>query len=119
MWSNLLLLFFLSLFPVLTEWVSREYRDSLPATSYGVVCFFSGAAYTVLVSAIVRSDGPESLVAKSIGFDRKGAFSVAGTIVGAVLAFISPWIAYFIYASVTLSWFIPDRRLVIASKRRH
>jgi len=26
------------------------------------------------------------------------------------LAFVSPWIAYAIYAGVAVMWFIPDRR---------
>ena len=117
MWSNLLLLFFLSLIPVLTQWVSIEYHHSLPAIVYGIDCFLAGVAYTVLVSAIVRTDGPDSVVARMIGFDVKGAFSSIGTLLGAGLAFVSPWISYLIYAVVTLSWFIPDRRLALDSKR--
>src|SRR5213593_2743819 len=34
MWANLFLLFWLSLIPVLTEWVRDEYRHALPAASY-------------------------------------------------------------------------------------
>ena len=37
MWTNLFLLFWLSLIPVLTEWLSEEYRDPLPAAAYGLV----------------------------------------------------------------------------------
>src|ERR671932_2686184 len=35
MWANLFLLFWLSLIPVLTEWLRDEYRHSLPAATYG------------------------------------------------------------------------------------
>src|SRR5256886_15763552 len=34
MWANLFLPFWLSLLPVLTEWVRDEYRHALPAASY-------------------------------------------------------------------------------------
>jgi len=27
------------------------------------------------------------------------------------LAFVSPWIAYALFAAVALMWFVPDRRL--------
>jgi hypothetical protein len=36
MWSNLNLLLWLSLIPVLTGWVGQQYRHSLPAAAYGV-----------------------------------------------------------------------------------
>src|ERR1044071_2262238 len=35
MWANLFLLFWLSLIPVLTEWLRDEYRHPLPAAAYG------------------------------------------------------------------------------------
>ncbi len=47
MWANLFLLFWLSLIPVLTEWVRDEYRHALPAASYGAVALAAGVAYTI------------------------------------------------------------------------
>ena len=35
MWSNLHLLFWLSLIPVLTEWIGEDYRDTAPAAPTG------------------------------------------------------------------------------------
>src|SRR5216683_1070851 len=37
MWANLHLLFWLSLIPVLTEWIGEHYHDKAPAVSYGCV----------------------------------------------------------------------------------
>jgi uncharacterized membrane protein len=34
MWAHLFLLFWLSLVPVLTEWLRDEYRHPLPAAAY-------------------------------------------------------------------------------------
>ncbi|HEX4865832.1 MAG TPA: TMEM175 family protein, partial [Acidimicrobiales bacterium] len=48
MWANLHLLFWLSLVPVLTEWVATDYRYHLPAATYGVVLLFAGVAYSIL-----------------------------------------------------------------------
>jgi hypothetical protein len=43
MWANLLLLFWLSLIPVLTEWLREEYRHALPAAAYGTVALAAGS----------------------------------------------------------------------------
>ncbi len=111
MWANLYLLFWLSLIPVVTEWVGDAYREELPAAIYGVVAIGSAIAFTILVGAIVRADGRRSAVATAIGSDVKGRMSIAIYAVGIGAAFVSPWASYALYASVAIMWFIPDRRL--------
>lgn len=111
MWANLHLLFWLSLIPVITEWVGTDYRSTWPAVTYGVVGLGAAIAFTILVAAIVRADGRQSPVATAIGSDLKGRLSLAAYAVGVGFAFLSPWIAYALYASVSIMWFIPDRRL--------
>jgi uncharacterized membrane protein len=44
MWANLHLLFWLSLIPVLTEWIRDYYRHSLPPAAYGIVALAAGFA---------------------------------------------------------------------------
>ena len=67
MWTNLFLLFWLSLIPVLTEWLREEYEEPLPAAAYGLVLLASGFAYSLLVRALVRANGRDSAVARAIG----------------------------------------------------
>lgn len=110
MWANLSVLFWLSLTPVMTEWVSKQYHHSLPAAAYGIVCLGSGVAYSVLVRALIRCNGKDSAVARAIGDDRKGYASLAGYGLGVLVAPINPWISYGLYAAVALMWIIPDRR---------
>jgi uncharacterized membrane protein len=43
MWTNLFLLFWLSLIPVLTEWVREEYEYPLPAARTGWCCLRPGS----------------------------------------------------------------------------
>jgi uncharacterized membrane protein len=111
MWSNLHLLFWLSLIPVITEWVGNSYRDAWPAATYGIVAFGAAIAFTVLVRMIVRANGRASIVARAIGSDAKGMISLVIYAAGIGFAFLSPWISYSLYASVAIMWFIPDRRL--------
>jgi uncharacterized membrane protein len=111
MWANLHLLFWLSLIPVLTEWIGEHYKETAPAATYGLVCLGSAAAFTVLVRAIIRADGSASLVATAIGRDTKGRASLVIYTAATGLAFVTPWISYALLAAVAVMWFVPDRRL--------
>ncbi|MEP7060149.1 MAG: TMEM175 family protein [Actinomycetota bacterium] len=110
MWSNLFLLFWLSLIPVGTRWLRSDYLDPMPAMAYGIVALCAGGAYTVLVRSIIRANGNDSTVARAIARDGKGYASLGLYASGIVLALLSPWISYACYATVSVMWFIPDRR---------
>jgi len=111
MWANLHLLFWLSLIPVLTEWVGEHHTETAPAATYGVMGLGAAVAFTILVQAIIRADGSSSLVATAIGSDIKGRVSLLAYAAATVLAFVSPWISYALFVAVAVMWFIPDRRL--------
>lgn len=110
MWANLFLLFWLSLIPVLTEWLRDEYRHALPAATYGAVGLAAGIAYLILVRTLIRANGRDSPVAQAIGSDIKGYASLVLYAAAVGLAFVRPWISYALYATVAAIWFIPDRR---------
>ena len=111
MWSNLHLLFWLSLFPVATGWIGLFPTDAVPSAFYGVVGLASAVAYWVLVRAIIRANGADSQVARRIGSDVKGKLSPALYVVGIGLAFATSIGADVVYAVVAAMWFVPDRRL--------
>ena len=113
MWSNLALLFFLSLIPVMTEWVARDYRDTAPAATYGVVALASALAFSALTRSIVHAEA-RPVVARIVGRDRKGLVSQLLYASGTALAFVSPWISYALYVAVSVMWFVPDRRFARA-----
>jgi uncharacterized membrane protein len=110
MWGNLHLLFWLSLIPVVTEWVGGFYGDHWPAAAYGIVALGAAIAFSILVLAIIQANGRDSLVGRAIGSDRKGSTSMALYACGIGLAFLSPYVGYALYALVAVIWFIPDRR---------
>jgi uncharacterized membrane protein len=111
MWSNLFLLFWLSLVPFATEWVGSDHTRVFPAATYGVVALGSALAYYVLVQAIIRANEDDNAVATFIGRNVKGLVSPAIYIVGIALTLVSPYLGYGCYAVVSLLWLIPDRRL--------
>ena len=112
MWSNLHLLFWLSLIPVLTEWIGEDWDKTAPAATYGMVCLASAVAFTILATVIIRADGRDSPVAAVGGQSIKAQASLVLYAGGTVLAFvIVPWVSYLLYAVVSVIWFIPDRTL--------
>jgi uncharacterized membrane protein len=111
MWANLHLLFWLSLIPVLTGWMASYYHDALPAAVYGVAAFGAGVAFTILLRAIIANDGKDSEVARAVGSFTKGTLSLVLYAAGVGLAWLSPWVSYALYASVSVMWFVPDPRL--------
>jgi TMEM175 potassium channel family protein len=111
LWANMHLLFWLSLVPFVTAWVGAHRDASLPAALYGVVLMMAGVAYIVMEQLMIRENGPQSVLARSLGGDRKGKLSLAGYAVAIVLAFVSPRLAELVYALVAVMWIVPDRRI--------
>ena len=116
LWANLHLLFWLSLFPFATGWVGENHFAAMPTAAYGVVLFMAGVAYFILQFAIIARHGPQSLLAKALGRDFKGKFSVVLYFAAISLAFVNPWISNALYVLVALWWLIPDRRIERALK---
>jgi uncharacterized membrane protein len=111
LWANLHLLFWLSLVPAVTAWLGQSHLHEWPAALYGVVLLLAGAAYRILVSAILALHGRDSELGRAIGRDRKGWLSLVCYGLGAILAFESVWLAYALYILVALMWLVPDRRI--------
>ncbi len=108
MWSNLYLLFWLSLVPVVSGWVGENPKASWPAAVYGFVLLMSGIAWLVLTRALIARN-PGSVLAQAIGRQRKGKISAVLYSVGLGFAFVEPIVSQVIYALVAALWVIPDR----------
>lgn len=111
LWANLNLLFWLSLPPIVTDWLSESHLAPLPTAAYGFVLLMAGLAYWLLQTLIVRSQGPDSLLAQAIGTDIKGRSSSFIYVVAIALASSQPRLAAALYVTVALIWLIPDRRI--------
>ena len=111
LWANLHLLFWLSLTPFVTAWMGENNFQTLPVALYGWVLLLSAVAYYLLVKALIRRHGKNSLLAKAIGDDYKGKISVVFYVTALAVVFVRPWIALGIYVLVAVIWLIPDRRI--------
>lgn len=111
LWANMHLLFWLSLFPFVTDWMGANHFAPIPTALYGGVLLMAAIAYFILQSAIIAQEGPDSLLAKAVGRDVKGKISpiLYATAIGG--AFIHVAIAQALYVFVALLWLLPDRRI--------
>ena len=75
LWANLHLLFWRSLFPFATGWMGENHFSATPTALYGVVLLMAAIAYYLLQQAIIRSQGPDSILKKAVGRDWKGKLS--------------------------------------------
>jgi uncharacterized membrane protein len=110
LWANLHLLFWLSLFPVTTAWVDESAFSRTPVIVYGVNLLLAAVSYYVLQLVIFRVEGGSGL-RQALGRDLKGKLSPLLYISGIALAFVSPWLAELVFATVAVIWLVPDRRV--------
>jgi uncharacterized membrane protein len=118
LWANLHLLFWLSLFPFVTDWMGQNHFAPVPTALYGCVLFMAAIAYWILQKVIIRQQGADSLLAKAVGKDIKGKISPVLYATAVILAFSHEFLAGALYVLVALMWLIPDRRIerVVAAK---
>jgi len=111
MWAKLHLLFWLSLIPIVTAWVGKHPLDAWPVAFYGIVATLAATAYSpVLTTAIARAN-PESTATRLLRRNWKENLSIVLYLLAVAAAFIAPVFSFTLYATVSLSWFIPDKRL--------
>ena len=117
MWSNMHLLFWLSLVPFVTAWMGENAFASNPVALYGVVLLMAALAYALLVRVLLKHHEADSPLARAIGSDAKGNISVLLYVIGIVSSWIHPAVSLVFYVTVTVIWLVPDRRIEKALKQ--
>jgi uncharacterized membrane protein len=97
--------------PFSTGWMGENHFAPNPTAVYGFNMLMSAVAYWILVRALIKLEGNDSVLAKAIGRDFKGNISVVIYIVGIASTFLLNGVALACYALVALIWLIPDKRI--------
>ncbi|WP_035650763.1 MULTISPECIES: TMEM175 family protein [unclassified Flavobacterium] len=111
LWSNLHLLFWLSLIPVSTGWMGEHNFAKASMALYGIILLLCAIAYVILQYVIMCNEGEDSPLRKALGKDLKGKASAVLYIVGIISSFYNVWISGAAYFIVAMSWLIPDKRI--------
>jgi len=111
-WSNMLLLFALSLVPFSTAYLGEHHFSRDATLLYLITMLLPAMAYLWLQS-IIRRTGKQGAAAEAYyrQTGRKGVFAGLIYAVGIPLTFLSPWLGVACAAVVALFWFLPKSPL--------
>lgn len=110
LWANLFLLFWITLIPFSTAWMSENHFAAVPVGLYGVVLLMAAASFLLLQREIIAVNGPQSGLGRAVGADWKGRLSLGLYLLAIGIAAWAPWASCLLYVAVALIWFVPDRR---------
>ena len=111
LWSNLSLLFFLSLLPFTIRWLDNAGFARGPAAAYGIVLTMASASWIATRSFIIDLESADSPVRALLLADRKPYYSLTAYGLSTALCLVDPWLAIAGYVMTTGAWLIPDNRL--------
>jgi uncharacterized membrane protein len=106
LWSNLIFLFCLSLFPFATKWVGERGISSFSVSLYAATATLPAMSWTIL-SAVIR----RSFHVQPAGSPLKQVVSSALNLGAIAAAFVSPYLALAMLSTVAALWLIPPRRI--------
>ena len=111
MWTNLHLLFWLSLIPFTSGWLGENHGGHWPTAVYAFVLLMCGVAYSLLQWRVLAHSDRRAELTREFQKSPKGLISLVAYILAVLFAFWQPWIADVLIVLVALMWFIPDRRI--------
>jgi uncharacterized membrane protein len=115
MWTNLHLLFWLSLVPFVTAWMGESHFAQNSIILYAVLAFACGLAYYFLLLAIKKTHPHHDHLKKLLKHQTlKGILSNVAYFIAFGIAFYQPTISLGIFILVALLWFIPDKNIEAA-----
>ena len=97
LWSNLNLLFWMSLVPFVTDYVGKNYHEPMAVALYGLDLALCSAAFYLLRTELVRqaADSPE-MVEYHRGVQRKNLVSLLLYLSSVPLAYVSVYASFFV-----------------------
>lgn len=112
LWSNLNLLFWMSLVPFVTDFLGRNYRDPMAVALYGLDLVLCSAAFYLLRMELTRQAQNDFVLAEHHAeMQRKNAFSAALYFLSVPLAYVSVYASFFIFALIPAMYFLPEKKL--------
>ncbi len=112
LWSNLYLLFWMSLIPFVTDYAGKNYHEPMAVALYGLDLFLCATGFYLLRTELIRQSGRDfSMVEYHQGIQRKNAFSGALYLLSVPLAYVSIYASFFIFALIPATYFLPEKKL--------
>ena len=112
LWSNLYLLFWMSLIPFVTDYAGKNYREPMALALYGLDLFMCSTGYYLLRLELIRQSAHDTAMREyHEGINRKGTFAAALYLMSAPLAYVSIYASFFIFVLIPAMYFLPEKIL--------
>jgi uncharacterized membrane protein len=111
LWTNIVLLFFMSLIPFFTAYVGQTRMSSLSVLLYAVIMFLAGAAFYFLRGAIAvdHFHGGAAIEAADHAAMRKNLISLAMYVLAMAAAYWHPAVGMALVLMVAVTYLVPTR----------
>ena len=112
LWSNLNLLFWMSLVPFVTDFLGKNYREPMAVALYGLDLVFCSWAFYLLRMELVRQERDNEKMAEyHAAVQRKNALSAVLYLSSVPLAYVSVYASFFIFVLIPAMYFLPEKML--------
>src|SRR5256714_2749497 len=112
LWSNLNLLFWMSLVPFVTDFLGKNHREPMAVALYGLDLGMCGTSFYILRTELARQERDNvNLMEYHLGIQRKNLLSAALYFLSAPLAYVSIYASFFIFALIPAMYFLPEKKL--------
>ena len=116
LWSNLFLLFWMSLVPFVTDFMGKNYREPMAVGLYGLDLLLCSWAFYILRMELTRQEqeeGNTEMAEHHAAMQRKNALSAALYFSSVPLAYVSIYASFFIFALIPAMYFLPEKKLAV------
>jgi uncharacterized membrane protein len=112
LWSNLNLLFWMSLVPFVTDFLGKNYREPMAVALYGLDLLLCSCSFYILRMELARQEQANIEMAEyHAAMQRKNAFGAALYFSSVPLAYVSIYASFFIFALIPAMYFLPEKKL--------
>lgn len=112
LWSNINLLFWMSLVPFVTDFLGKNHLQPMAVALYGLDLAMCGSSFYILRTELVRQHAADgNLRDYHLGVQRKNAFSAALYFSSVLLAYVSIYASFFIFVLIPAMYFLPEKKL--------
>lgn len=111
-WSNMSLLFMLSLIPFTTGWMGENHFASIPVAVYSFNLLLCAVTFYILQKTIMAQVSEQTRLVQALKKqEAKGILSLVLYILAVVSGLFYPFVSGMLITFTAIIWLIPDRRI--------